>query len=163
MKRYRRGKDLIPPFLQGHFSPSQLLPPSKDLRGNLQLERVANPGTVRHEPCSCCIVQKSEGSQRRQKVWAVERGSQGTLDYSYFPTGMKLFQFLNNCYSHTSEYQLNIRLPIGKSSNIIYTSACPGRIMALLKAEGFYSPRTLSLLTFENTFSRTWVDRTSFK
>lgn len=139
MKRYRRGENLrwgslAHPSKQGCFSPSQLLPQSKDLRGNLWLKRVANPGTVRYEPRSCCIVQRSEGSQRRQKVCTVERGSQGTLDYGYFPTGMKLFQFLNNCYSHTSEYRFNT----GKLGNIIDTSARLGRIMAPLKAEGFY-------------------------
>lgn len=46
--------------------------------------------------------------------------------------------FLNNWYRHISEYQLNIRLLIGKSGNIVYTRVPPWRIMAPLKAEDFF-------------------------
>lgn len=66
----------------------------------------------------------------------VETGSQGILDCSYLPPGMKQFQFLNNWYSHTSEYQPNISLPIGKSE-VILSIPLHKSIMALLEAEGF--------------------------
>lgn len=70
---------------------------------------------------------------------AEEPGSAGGGDSSgHFPTLKKLFQFLNNWCSHSSEYQLNMSLPIGKSGNTVCGPESPWRIMAPLKAESFF-------------------------
>lgn len=147
-KENERTTDRVPqPTLPNKATSSQVLPQSKDLWGSLGLKRVGSSRTAQHQLLSCCTVQKSRGARK----CGSGEGCSGNPT-----TGMKVFQFFkNNWYSHISEYQLNISLPV---ANIIYTPIFPWRIMAPLKAEDFFNwLRTTSLLTFENIFFlRTW-------